>query len=252
MYRLIALDVDGTLLDSHHQLSDINAQAVIGAHKSGIHIVLATGKQYVGIVPLIERLGLTAPQITSHGALVTDPATGTPQYEQGIPFAAGHRAIALGQEMGVTMVVAGHGKTWSTARNRDIDYMLTYGDPIPIILDDLTQALDPPPTHLIALAYQQNALYETAYQRFAAELDGQLNVYRSSPYYVEFLHLAASKGHALAHICDRLGIAPDEVVAVGDSFNDVSMFGYAGLSVAMGNSREEVKRNADQIVPGQR
>jgi Cof subfamily protein (haloacid dehalogenase superfamily) len=247
MYRLIALDVDGTLLNTHHQLSEVNAQAVLDAQSRGMHVVLATGKQYVGIVPLIERFGLTAPQITSHGALVTDPSTGTPLYERGIPVTAGRKAFTIAQELDVTMVVAGHGKTWATAHNHDIDYMLTYGDPVPTILDDLAQALTPPPTHLIALAYQQDRLYKTAYKRFAAELDGHLNVYKSSPYYIEFLHPAASKGNALAHVCDQLEITADEVVAVGDSFNDMSMLDYAGLSVAMGNSPEELKRNADRI-----
>lgn len=249
MFKLIALDVDGTLLNSHHALTPAVAKAVKAAQAQGVHIVLATGKQYSAIVPLIEQLELTAPQVTSHGALVTDPTANIILHQQSIPLEPGRRAIAIGAELGVTMVVAGHGKTFAAAHNADIDYMLTYGDPVPQILDDLTQALDPAPTHLMALAYQRDALYAEAYRRFKAELGDVLNVSLSSPYYVEFLHPQASKGQALAAVCAQLGIDREQVLAAGDSFNDLSMFEFAGLAVAMDNAHRDVKKQANLVAP---
>ena len=249
MFKLVALDVDGTLLNSHHELTPVVAQAIREAQAQGVHIVLATGKQYSAILPLIEHLELTAPQITSHGALVTDPVQHIMLHQQCIPLEPGRKAIAIGTELGVTMVVAGHGRTFAAAHNADIDYMLTYGDPVPQILSDLTQALEPAPTHLMALAYKRDALYAEAYQRFKAELDGQLNVSLSSPYYVEFLHPQASKGLALVAVCAQLGIDRENVLAAGDSFNDLSMFEFAGLSVAMDNAHADVKKHANIIAP---
>jgi len=249
MFKLVALDVDGTLLNSHHELTPAVAQAIREAQALGIHIVLATGKQYSAIMPLIEQLELTAPQITSHGALVTDPVQNVMLHQQCIPLEPGRKAIALGAELGVTMVIAGHGKTFAAAHNADIDYMLTYGDPVPQILSDLTLALEPAPTHLMALAYKRDALYAEAYQRFKTELDGQLSVSLSSPYYVEFLHPQASKGLALAAVCGQLDIDREYVLAVGDSFNDLSMFEFAGMAVAMDNAHSDVKKHANIVAP---
>ncbi|MBZ0304286.1 MAG: HAD-IIB family hydrolase, partial [Anaerolineae bacterium] len=185
----------------------------------------------------------------SHGALVTDPSTGQALYQQGIPHDLGRKVLSIGQELDVTMIVVGGGKTYALAHNRDTEYMLTYGDPVPHILPDLTLALDLPPTHLSALAYQQDALYDEAYRRFSTALDGQLNVTRSSPYYIEFLHPLASKGQALHRVCDDLGIERESVLAMGDSFNDLSMFDFAGFSVAMGNSPKGVRQHAQHIAP---
>jgi Cof subfamily protein (haloacid dehalogenase superfamily) len=250
MNRLLALDVDGTLLNSHHELTPATAQAVMDMQAQGWQIVLATGRQFSAIQPFVDQLSLTAPQITSHGAQITDPQTHEILMLQGIPEAAGRRALQIGAEMGVTMIIAGHGKTYTRQYNRDIEYLLTYGDPEPELLEDLAQALQPPPTHLIALAYQQDDLYAAAYEHFSRELDGQLNVYRTSPYYVEFLHPQASKGHALRSVCQHLHVPQQQVIAVGDSFNDVSMFAQAGLGVAMGNSHPDVQRQADRVIGG--
>ncbi len=249
MYKLVALDVDGTLLNSHHELTPAVAEAIRAALAQDVHVVLATGKQYSAIIPLIEQLELTAPQITSHGALVTDPVQNIVLHQQCIPLEPGRRAITIGAELGVTMVVAGHGKTFAAAHNADIDYMLTYGDPVPQILDDLTQALDLAPTHLMALAYKRDALYAEAYNRFRADLGDVLNVSLSSPYYVEFLHPQASKGQALAAVCAQLGVERESVLAAGDSFNDLSMFAFAGLAVAMDNAHSDVKKHANIIAP---
>jgi hypothetical protein len=249
MFKLVALDVDGTLLNSHHELTPAVAEAVRTAQAQGVYIVLATGKQYSAITSLIEQLELTAPQITSHGALVTNPVQNTILHQQCIPFESGRRAIAIGAELGVTMVVAGHGKTFAVAHNADIDYMLTYGDPVPQILSDLTQALEPAPTHLMALAYQRDALYAEAYQRFKAELGDVLNVSLSSPYYIELLHPNASKGRALAAVCAQLGIDWENTLVAGDSFNDLSMFEFAGLAVAMDNAPGDVKKRANLVAP---
>lgn len=249
MIRLIALDVDGTLLDSAHRLPPANAEAVRAALDRGIAVVLATGKQYSAARDLIHGLGLTAPQITSHGALITDPATDSPILLQGVPRAAGERALEVGTAVGITMIIAGDGRTYARERNADIEYMLTYGDPEPQLMADLAAALEPPPTHLMAIAYRRDAVYAAAEDAFNAALNGALAVSRSSPYYLELLHPEVSKGNALRIVCDRLGIDPAEVLAVGDSFNDLSLFAAAGVSAAMGHARPEVRAAASHIAP---
>jgi hydroxymethylpyrimidine pyrophosphatase-like HAD family hydrolase len=76
-----------------------------------------------------------------------------------------------------------------------------------------------------------------------------LSVSLSSPYYVEFLHPQASKGLALAAVCGQLDIDREYVLAVGDSFNDLSMFEFAGMAVAMDNAHSDVKKHANIVAP---
>lgn len=245
-YRLIALDVDGTVQNSRHELSPRNEAALKNAQAAGVAVVLATGKQYVAIRRLIEQIGLQSPQITSDGSIISTPA-GEVIYRQGVPREPAEQFIALAHKMGVTPVIARDGQTFAVERNADVDYMLTYGDPVPTFMPDLRAALEPPPSYLMGLAYQRDVLYEDFEAAAKAQIGAALNIYRTSPYYIQAVHPAVSKGAALEKLCEMLGVGRAEVLAVGDSFNDISMFRFAGRSVAMGHSNPAVQAAAHEI-----
>ena len=245
--RLVAIDVDGTLLDSTHRLSSGNRQALHAALAAGVHITLATGRQYVYIAPLVAELGLHSPQITSSGAVITLPASGEMLHADRIAREDAAEAIRLGEELGITLVVVQNGKTYARAINADIEHMLTYGDPRPHVAPDLLATLDLPPTNIKAIAYRQDELYARAEAEFQRALGSRLNIFRSVPYYLEFSPKSISKGTALRRVADYVGIAQSEILAIGDGHNDIAMFEAAGLSVAMANAGEDVKRHATAI-----
>ena len=244
-YQLVAIDVDGTLENPDHIITPRTAQALEAAQAAGVHIVLATGKMYIGITAYVERFGLNSPQITSGGAVITQ--NGQTIYQQRIPRLLAERVIHLAQELGVTLVLLRDDQTFAAAINRDTDYMETYGDPHPIVVPNLLDALDPPPTQIYAIPYLQDALFSGSWKLFQHALGDYLGIRKSSPYYIEFVHPAVSKGAALQQLSTMLDIQPDAMLAIGDSYNDLSMFEYAGYAVAMGHSAAEVQAAADWV-----
>jgi len=245
--RLVAIDVDGTLLDSTHRLSAGNRQALLAALAAGCHITLATGRQYVYIAPLVEELALHSPQITSSGAVITLPASGEMLYADRMTREVAAEAIRLGEQLGITLVIVQNGKTYARAINADIEHMLTYGDPRPHVVPDLAATLDLPPTNIKAIAYRQDELYARAEVEFQRALGSRLNIFRSVPYYLEFSPKSISKGTALCRVAERLGIEREAILAIGDGNNDIAMFEAAGMAVAMGNAGDAVKARAGAV-----
>lgn len=244
-FKLVALDVDGTLLNPQHQLSPRNAAALRALVAKGVHVVLSTGKMYVGIEGLVAELGLSSPQITSGGAVITE--NGQLIQEWTVPKALAVEVIEMCEAMGLTAVVLRDGKTYAAAINADTDYMETYSDPHPIVVQPLTDGLEPEPTQIYMIAYRQDARFNEAVGIFEQKFGKQLSVKRSSPYYLEFIHPNASKGTALQFLSQRLQIDPTEMLAIGDSFNDLSMFATVGHSVAMGHSPAQVQAAATEV-----
>ncbi len=246
-YRLFAIDVDGTLQTSAHALSERNAQAVQQAIAAGIHVVLATGKQHSTITHLVQQMKLQSPQITAGGAIITDPQTNIEIYRKDIPITIAGQILAQADTLGVTAIAFRDGQTFTRQLNRDIEYMLTYGDPYPTFMDDVSASFTPPPIQIMCIAYQNDTLYEQAFQTFVAEFGAVVEVRKSSPYYIEFTGLGVSKGTALYWLAQHLALDVADIVAIGDSYNDLSMFEMAGLAVAMGNAPEAVRAAADHI-----
>jgi Cof subfamily protein (haloacid dehalogenase superfamily) len=247
MYKLVALDVDGTLLDSNHELSIENETALKELIGQGVHVILATGKQYVTVAQLINRLGMTGPQITSEGAIITDPTTGEVLQRMGVPVELASQVIDIGRELNTTIVISSGDKTFAREMNEDIEYLLTYGDSMPEFVPDLRDALEPLPTHLMMITYQKDDLFLAAEARFRRDLDQSLRIHRSVPYYLNFVYPEVSKGRALRDVCALLHLDLKETLVIGDSPNDVPMFQVAGCAVAMGNSAESVKQHAHYV-----
>ena len=246
-YKLLALDVDGTLLNSQHQLSAATERTLRAAVGQGLHITLTTGRQYEGVKAQGERRGLHSPQITSNGAVVTLSATGETLFWDGLPAPLARRVIQIGQGLGVTVVVIQNGRLYVAAWNQDVDYMMGYGEPTPTVVPDLNDALDPPPSHIKVLAYRQDDLFEQAVRVYQSELGAVLGISRSVPYYLELTRRGVSKGSALRKVIAYLGLRSNHVLAIGDGHNDIAMFRAAGYAVAMGNSSPEVQAAADQV-----
>lgn len=248
-YQLVAIDVDGTLENSAHELSSTNAAALQAGVEAGLHVVLATGKQYVAIKHHITALQLPGPHITAGGAIVTDGTTHEDIYRLSIPADLAVQVVEKADDLGITIIAFRDGQTFTREHNADIDYMLSYGDPHPSFLPDITQSFDPLPLQLMCIAYQNDELYERAFAEFEAIFGDVLGVRKSSPYYIEFTNQAVSKGTALTWLCERLNVPLSDTVTIGDSYNDFSMFEISGLSFAMGQSAGAIQAKADRVAP---
>lgn len=247
MYKLVALDVDDTLLNSKHELSERNRETIKRLSLLDINFALATGRSFQGIKSIIDTLGLSSPQITNHGAIITLPSTSQTVFKKCIPKHLGHKVIRLADELNVTVVVVRENSIFAREHNVDTDYMQTYLDPEPTIVKELVETLEPEPTHLMIITYGNVDVYENVHRLITRQMGNHLNIYRTSPFFIEILHKNVTKGNALKMVASRLNIKKEEIISIGDSQNDVSMFSVSGLSIAMGNAITSVKEKTNLI-----
>jgi HAD superfamily hydrolase (TIGR01484 family) len=115
----------------------------------------------------------------------------------------------------------------------------------PKLVGDLLRVLDRPPIKLLAIA--EEPLLDQLSAELRPKYAGRVHISKSKPFFLEFSHPEATKGHALAALAEFYGIKREEVIAIGDSFNDLEMIEYAGLGVMVANAREELKSLADYV-----
>jgi Cof subfamily protein (haloacid dehalogenase superfamily) len=245
MYRLLALDLDGTLLTPQKQITPRTFELLCQVSQAGMKLIIATGQTAQVLRAVAAGLPLAAPQIIENGALVIDLVRDVILHEQLIPAELILPALARLRASGFHRAYHTHERVYvdkGTPRASS-----WYRPPVPpaIEVEDVASLY---PRRCIKIAGIGAAEMLRARRREFEDLfAGRLYVTQSSFDLLEFLHPAVSKGHALRIIAADLGIRPDEVVAVGDNHNDLGMLRFAGLGVAMGNAHQEVKTEADYV-----
>jgi 5-amino-6-(5-phospho-D-ribitylamino)uracil phosphatase len=268
-YRMLALDVDGTLLDPQGTLRQRTVAAVTRAAQAGILPVLCTGRRYRRARPIAEQLRLNSPLVCNSGAIVKDPNDGRTLWRADFDAALTERVLALFQRHAEPAVVftdrAEHEpdfivKEYPTGRAPFDDYV-TQNQPHVAIdaawpwsaVDDSNRDNGSPPAtlfHLFAIG-THGAMLDFQ-KKVHCELEGQVQTFvQRSPRYVgfmcEILRHDAGKWAAILHLAERWGIAADEICAIGDDANDIPMLRSAGLGVAMGHARREVQDAAGWV-----
>jgi len=247
MYRLLALDLDGTLLNSALRLSDPNAEAVRAAMERGVQVVLATARFYGIALRTASRLDVQTPLICSNGALVKRP-DGHELLHLDLDLDLAREVTTLGDERGWEMFTTIGDTTYMQMRPGIIPERLPGGLKIADRQSDHIQ--EAPPT--CVLVFGEDAVNEIA-ESFLPAYEGRagfsINRPTNSPHYVILTHPEANKAHALEIVVKDLAIAPEETIAMGDSESDIGMFRLAGLGIAMRNSPDEVKREALHVAP---
>ncbi|MHC1480345.1 sugar-phosphatase [Frateuria aurantia] len=250
MIKLIAIDMDGTLLNPAHEITPRVRASVIAARERGIRIVLATGRPYTGVRPYLHELGLDEGEhfcITSNGSVVQQAATGEIWVESTLSHAEFVRFEGLAAQLGVHSHAISQGLMITT--NRDVsahtvkDAYMTH---TPLRIRQLDEL--PPATRYQKLMWVgEPARLDAAIARIPpGALDGYTAV-KSADDYFEILSKDAGKGPALKRLSERLGVEPAEIMAIGDHENDLSMFRFVGTAVAMGNAIDAVKAVARHV-----
>jgi Cof subfamily protein (haloacid dehalogenase superfamily) len=259
-YRLLALDIDGTLVNSDHELTSATRDAVRMAKAAGIEVVLATGRRYSRTLPLVEPLGIEVPLVTASGALVKHPhdhqtlfraefSTGTLTRMLATIAAAGYDAVMYGDtfHLGFDYYVP----TLQTKQSELVEYFEMNPDCERV----WPQLMTAPPAELFAGFVMGSREQMLALEsELSASCPGELSTHvLRSPRYRGFMCEVApagvSKWTGVWHLAEQRGIMADEICAVGDDVNDISMIQAAGLGVAMDNAVDELKAVADRIAP---
>ena len=253
-YKLLVLDVDGTLLTSQAQISPRTHAALDRAREAGVAITLATGRRLATVRPQLADLGITLPVILQSGAQIVDLAGGEVLYRNPLPrdevatavrltVAEGLQPILYENSALVQHLLTGPAAYDSPAMRR---YAMARPDLVRrLSYDDLAQVEDPLELATIddlskvtPLAGRSTLAHCRTLISYSAALDS---------YFLEVFHITCSKGEALRHLTGHLGLAMSDVVAVGDNYNDREMLEVAGLGVAMANAEPEILAVADRV-----
>lgn len=246
--KLVAIDLDDTLLDPELQISRHCLEIIRQVQDKGVLVTLATGRMYRSALPYARLLQVDVPLITYQGALVKNSRSGEILYNKPVPFAEAVKVMDFFHQAGIHYHCYFDDQLCMERLTKDgKDYSELAGVE-PVLFEDLREMAKKRETLKILSVVHDKRLIEDLQDGLTARYSpSQLNITRSKPYYLEVMHPQATKGDALRVVADHYGIAREEVMALGDSYNDLAMIEWAGLGVAMGNARDEVKQAAAYV-----
>ncbi len=244
---LLAIDLDGTLLTTQRRVSDANVEAISQARGMGVEVVPVSARPPFGMKAVIDRVGLNDFLVAYNGAYVAHQSSGEVLFHR--PMAASDAATIVRLTRDHELYVGYYvGMQWYVERVCEEMHFEARGlNATPIIVADLINDAPPQPDKFIVIDLANTDRLERFYQA-TQSLTPHLNIHYSSSVSIEIGDRAASKGMALEFLSKRLGTPRDRVMAIGDSFNDLSMLEFAGVGIAVGNAPPEVQARADGVV----
>ncbi len=245
-FRLIALDVDGTIRDRERQISSRTRSAIERVRESGAYVTLATGRTFLSALNASTDLGLTCPIITFQGAHVAKP-NGDLLWHTPLTPQMTEAALAALEGRDEFDIMAYHGNDIYV---REMSWWAKdYGErnSIPIHLVDSDETMSGPMTRLVVRG--DDDAIESLEVELNDKFNGDLYVTRSLSYFCEILHPDAGKDKAIGWLCEHLDINPDDTLAFGNGYNDIQMLSTAGLGVAVDGGVPQAIAAADLVAP---
>lgn len=247
--RLIAIDIDGTLLNEKNELAQPTIDAITAARKKGIKIVLCTGLPLSGVQPYLDKLQISGSDefaITFNGAMA-QTLDGNVMVNHTITYDDFLETEMLSRKLNVNYQVETTDSIYTT--NRDTN---PYGiaESFLVRLPIKFRSPEEIPRNLVmskAMFVDFPENISRAKKLLPDKLKKNMYVVQTEPFFIEMMNKQASKGKTLRELADQLNLTKDNVMALGDQGNDLTMVDYAGLGVAMGNAIDEVK-NAAQFI----
>lgn len=249
-YRLLVLDVDGTLLNDAKEISKRTLAALLKVQQMGVRIVLASGRPTYGLMPLAKLL-----ELGNYGGFILS-------YNGGQIINAGNGEVLFERRINPEMIpylekkARKHGFAIFTYHddvivadspdNSHIQSEAILNDLKIVHEEELSIAIDFAPCKCMLVSDDEKALQELE-DHWKRRLNGALDVFRSEPYFLEVVPCAINKANTLGVLLEQLNIEREDVIAIGDGVCDVTMIQLAGMGVAMGNAQDSVKACADCV-----
>lgn len=249
-YKLVVLDIDGTLLNDHKEITPRTRAALLKAQHMGVRIVLASGRPTHGVLPIAHELELDKFGgfiLSYNGGQIINAQTGELLFEkriapEWIPYLH-KKAVKNGFAIFTyrdDFILTNHPTDRHVLQEAALNGMQIVGT------DHFDEAVDFAPCKCMLASDDEEALIglENHWKR---RLNGVLDAFRSEPYFLEVVPQFIDKGNTLGVLLTMLAISSDEVMAIGDGICDVTMLQQAGMGIAMGNAADSVKACVDKV-----
>ncbi|HHY99751.1 MAG TPA: HAD family hydrolase [Sedimentibacter sp.] len=254
-YKMVVLDLDGTLLSDDKTISDKNAHILKILHKQGIHIVIATGRNYYMAKSLLGRIEAIEPVILANNGAVVRRYINDEFIESNyLDYSIFETIYEIGMKHGLNPIIhvdeyqQGYDLLYECENYEEVylgyikkDYKRTRCQKFK------AQQIN----NILSVCYFNEYQKLTEFKREIEKIPGEFNIILnqnlSSLSLLEFLNINSCKWRALKKYTDRLGIGDSEVIAMGDDNNDIELISNSGLGIAMKNATESIKRSADLI-----
>ncbi|MBR0262207.1 MAG: HAD family phosphatase [Selenomonadaceae bacterium] len=246
MIKLFVTDIDGTLLPTGGTISAKNIEAVQAMIKAGVKVVIATGRMHSAALPIAAQLGVSVPIISYNGAMIKS-SSGEIIHEQ-----------YLDEKNVLDLINFFEGYGWHLqSYSDDVLYVPEHNDlvkfyetvikvkAVAVGWDGLRERTKNIPKLLMVSDTPEEALRK--FNEVEKNFGGQVEITRSAPLFTEFMSLGVSKAGAIKIFADKFQIANEEILAIGDSYNDLQMITSVGCGVAMGNAVDAVKKVSPHI-----
>ena len=247
MYRLMAFDMDDTLLNEHGKISPRTMAALRRAMDAGVYVVLASGRMPEAMRKFAEEIGVNAPMVLFNGGMVYDHRTGRTVSRNDVPLETARRILKMAEENGVyAQAYPGEGY-FAGERTK---YTEMYENHIKVGCNVVNEALSGwITTGQVKMLFIGEKEDSPARIRMFSEAFPDVSFMNSKPHYIEVVSKTVDKAVAMEALINDLGLTKDECIAFGDGQNDVSMLNYVGAGYCMANASEGVKAKCRLFAP---
>ena len=249
--RLVAVDLDGTLIGPDLQISDVDRRAIERASAAGIEVSIATGRLFSAAVPFARDLGLSGFLIPLNGAAVFDIASATMVRAVPLDASIAREALDAARAAGMRVQLYFGDRLYLDGTDARSAEYLRLSRIEPVLVPDLGALLagEPPgpgPMKVLAIGDEQTVVDQV--RMLGARFGDRANVFRSLPQYLEVTDPRADKATALRWVAAERGLERGAVAAIGDADNDAPMLRWAGRSFAVSNGSPMAKQSAQRVV----
>jgi Cof subfamily protein (haloacid dehalogenase superfamily) len=242
-YRMIALDVDGTLIDDHFQILPKTREVLQRAFREGIMITLCTGRGPDSTIPLLEELGIEGAVIVHNGALCLHSVTSEIYGKVGLQMEQLRALVQFCRDRKIHFDVNTAFYLYVEGMNPEMKALYESYYVQPMIIDDVMEIKDEVVKFTIVAEEKEiDSLVHEIRDRFS-----QFRSIRSGENYIDVMHPRVSKGYGLTIVADKLNIPLSQIIAFGNYYNDIEMLESVGMGIAMENSPVEVKQCAKAV-----
>ena len=248
-YEILALDLDGTLLNSKSMISPATKEAIHAIMKRGKKVVLATGRPTTGTRHIVEELRLKEFEsyvISYNGARITNLKTGEHIYKKTLPSNFIKDAYDLAEKFGLNFVTYDEDTIYCNQEPNEYTLLEVREERMKLqICEHFVEDIDFP-TYKCMFVGEPKIVAE-AEKALLNRYHSLYSIYRSVNFFVEIMEKNTDKATALNRLVSSIGLTKDQLICCGDGYNDLAMMEFAGLCVAMGNAVDEVKERADFV-----